>query len=117
MKGFINFLRSDKIIFRGTMVSLILLGLHLLSLGLFYRMLPPYVPVYNQLPWGTERLGSRLELFLPFLIILTLTIVNMILQKIWYEKVPLLSRMITVTTLLSNILALIFTLRIIQLII
>ena len=74
MRGFINFIQSDKILLRGTLISLALLLLHVLALSIFYRLLPPYVPVYNQLPWGSERLGSRLELFIPFGISTTLLI-------------------------------------------
>ena len=117
MKSFINFIRSDKIILRGTLISLALLTLHLLTLLFFYRLLPPLVPVYNQLPWGTERLGGRFELFIPFFIAAALILINIILMKLWYSKSPLLSRILGVTTLLINILAIIFSMRIIQLII
>lgn len=116
MKKFIDFIRSDKIIFRGTLVSVGILSLHLTTLLIVYRFLPPYVPIYNQLPWGVERLGSRLELFLPFALTVVLLFVNLIIMNLLYEKLPLLSRMLGVTTLLTALLGIIFTLRIIQLI-
>ena len=117
MRGFINFIQSDKILLRGTLISLALLLLHVLALSIFYRLLPPYVPVYNQLPWGSERLGSRLELFIPFGISTTLLITNLIIIKFIAKTIPLFSRILIVTSLLLTILSLIFTLRIIQLII
>jgi hypothetical protein len=117
MNGFISYVTSDKIIKWGVFLSACLVGLMLAFLGFFYRLLPPYVPVYNQMPWGIERLGGRLELFLPILLALGVLILNVILSRLWYEKLPLLSRMLSVTTFLINLLTFIFIVRIILLII
>ncbi len=117
MNEFINSIRADKIILRCIILSLVFLGAHLLFLIIFFHLFPPYLPIYNQLPWGIERLGTKLEIFVPFMIILILSIINTLLQGPLNKKNSILARMITTTTVLINLLGLIFILRIILLIV
>lgn len=47
------------------------LGLCFLFLAIFFRKLPPLVPLYYSLPWGEEQLARPYELFfLPFSLII-----------------------------------------------
>ena len=108
---------ADKIIRWGTCATLVLLGLHALYLGIFYRMLPPLVPLFNQLPWGDSRLGTRLEILLPWIITVVFLCVNYFIMTKLYSTMPLVARILSITTLLASLLAIIFIFRTIQLII
>lgn len=117
MNGLIKQLIADKIMWWGTVVSTALFVFSLLYLLLFYHRLPTLVPVYNQLPWGPARLGQKFELFVPLLLSLAIFVGNLFFSRFLYERMPLVSRMINVTTILINLLTLIFIVHIVQLII
>jgi hypothetical protein len=116
MNGVYKTVLSDKIAKWGLMLSGIILFLEIIYIGIFYFSLPPLLPIYNQLPWGEERLGSRFEIFLPFLLTLIFFIFNFFLIARLHEKLPLLSRMLSITTFLISILSIFFTVRTLQLI-
>lgn len=101
----------DKIIKRSILASSILLVLSSISLLLLYRNFPPYIPLYNQLPWGVERLGDKIMIFLPNAIVLMLFIINMMLARQFYEKMPLVARMLGITTFFITLVTFIFLIR------
>ncbi|CAN5171286.1 hypothetical protein BH11PAT1_BH11PAT1_6900 [soil metagenome] len=117
MKKFINQLASDKIILYGTILCFLILLLSILLVALFYSSLPPYIPLFHQLPWGIERLGNKIEFFLPSSYVLVMSILNLFLAYKIYEKMPLVSRILTITNILLTIILFLFNLRTIQLII
>jgi hypothetical protein len=116
MNGIIKFLSSDRTIWLSTIVSLGLLFISLALSGLFYTNLPPLVPIFNQLPWGTDRLVSKLGLFIPIIISLLILITNVFVTRHIYVKMPITARMLNVTTFLLSFLTLFFVFRTIQLI-
>lgn len=116
MNGVTKQIFTDKIIRLGLLSALILLGLHAVFLGIFYLSLPPVVPLFNQLPWGDARLGTRLEILLPWGITLVFLLFNYFIITKLYQTMPLVSRILSITTLLLSVLAFIFILRTIQLI-
>jgi len=116
MSGYIDTLRSDKIIKTGTYFTSGVFVLTLAGLLLSLRNLPPILPIYNQMPWGEARLGSILELFLPFTLGLIFFISNLVFSLSVYSKMPLVARTLTVTSLLISFLTMIFTFRTIQLV-
>ncbi len=107
-----NKLLADKIIKQSAIASLTLLVLSGLYLLLLFRNFPPYVPLYNQLPWGVGRLGEKIMVFLPTVIVLFLFIINMLLSRMLYEKMPLVARMISITTFFISFVTFIFIVRI-----
>jgi len=111
-----NLVKADKIIRWGMTFSLVLLILQALLLGGFFLLLPPIVPLFNQLPWGDARLGAKYEIFLPLVITTVFFLFNYFLLKKLYLTMPLVSRIIGVTTLLCALLSLIFVIRTLQLI-
>lgn len=117
MSEFIKQLSADKIIWWGFLLSIGIIVLELLYGIIFYNFLPPVIPLYNQLPWGVERLGGRIELFFPVVLTGGICILNMLLTRILYEKTPFIARMLTVTTLLCTLLTSFFIVRMTQLII
>lgn len=117
MKGFYKKVNSDRIIKLSTYFSFGFLLLHLIFTTLLYNYLPPFLPLFNQMPWGEERIGVKIDLYIPLLITVFFFSINLFLSLWFYEKLPLLSRMLSITSLLVCILAFIFIARTIQIII
>jgi hypothetical protein len=117
MKGLFKKIKADRIIKLSIYFSFGLLLLHAIYISLFYNFLPPFIPIFNQMPWGEERLGVRIEIFLPFLVTLSFFSLNFFLTIRFYEKIPLVSRILSFTTLLACVLSFVFIIRTIRLII
>lgn len=117
MNVLINRLTSDKIIRLGTLVAMGLLLFHLGFILLNLNRLPPVIPIYNQLPWGQARLGEKLQVFLPFLLVTGMVLLNTVIAAALYERMPLVSRILGITSLLLSLLSAVFIVRMMQLII
>jgi hypothetical protein len=117
MNASINTLLADKIVKRSLTASTVLLIITLIFAALLFRNLPPFIPVFNQLPWGMERLGDRIYIFYPLLIAVGIFGGNLIFSQILYGKMPLVVRMISITTFFISFITCIFILRTILLII
>ncbi|HZE87341.1 MAG TPA: hypothetical protein VE090_03990 [Methylomirabilota bacterium] len=111
MKKLFNHFRTDKIIRWSFSFAGVLLLTEVFSTAFFYTSLPSLVPLFNQLSWGEERLGIKIEIFLPSFIVLLFLLCNFFLINYLYEKMPLVSRMVCITTLLISILSFIFTIQ------
>lgn len=116
MKDIIKHIRTDKIIKWALYAAFFLLVLELITLAFSYHALPPYLPLFNQLTWGEERLGAKIEIFLPVLISLSFFVLNFVILARLYEKMPLLSRILAITTLLLIVLSAIFIIRTVYLV-
>lgn len=116
MKKFFNKLKRDRIIYRGHIVSFFILLVSAIYLLIYYQNLPPFIPLFNQLPWGEERLMSTIGIFLPVFITTIIAMLNVILSSLIYEKNPLVPRILTLTSLLLAILTLLFIIRTIQIV-
>ncbi len=95
----------------GFLLSIILIVITAFFILFSYHSLPPLVPVFTQLPWGTQRLGVTASIFLPVGFALCISIVNMVISSRVYEKIPLISRLLALTAFLSTILCSIFVAR------
>lgn len=99
MKNSFKDLINDKITFVGFTSSLFLwLGTSVFLL-FSYATLPPFIPLYNKRPWGYDRLGSKLEISIPVLIMLVLYCINVYICIKFYAKNPLLARLIAIVTI------------------
>lgn len=118
MRDFFNFkeIRSDKIISWGNIVTLIIILSSLFFIALQFRILPPYIPIFNQLPWGEERLGSTSMIFLPVAGVIIISFINIFISSVIYTKSQIISRMLTVSSILSSFLSFLFIVRTIELI-
>jgi hypothetical protein len=116
MNVLFNRIVKDKIIRLGNGASLAILLLDILYSLLVYRSLPPFLPLFNQMPWGDLRLGDRPLIFLPISLACGISLVNFFFATQLYEHTPLLARMITITSLLINIITFIFLFRITRLV-
>ena|SRR5258708_5273769 len=116
MKKFFKYAKADRIIKWSLTAALLILIAELGYIGIFYFSLPPVLPLFNQMPWGQDRLGTRVEILLPVLITVSFFIINLILALKMYEKMPLVSRIVSITTVLISLLSFIFVVRTLQLI-
>lgn len=117
MNEFTKYILADRILLYGTISALVILFISIMYIAVFYPSLPPVLPVFNQLPWGVERLGGKIQIFLPTLLVLIIITINVVVSKFTYERMPLTTRMLYITTTLLSCLTFYFTVRIIQLII
>jgi hypothetical protein len=116
MKEAFKLVKTDKIIRLGMSLSLLLLLFHAVYLAFFYFSLPPVIPLFNQLPWGDERLGFKLEIIVPLCVVIFYFFVNYFFIAKLYKTMPLVSRIIAITTLLASLVIFIFIIRTLQLI-
>lgn len=116
MSEAINLVKSDKIIRWGMTFSFIILLFQAGLIAVFYLKLPTVVPIFNQLPWGEDRLGQNYEFLLPLAITSVFFLLNYMLLRKLYITMPLVSRIIGITTLLTTLLSFIFVIRTLQLV-
>lgn len=116
MKKAFNTLMSDNIIKVSFGVSLIVVVLVSILIAFFYQQLPPYIPFFNSLPWGTERLFSSVVILTLPIIFLLVIIINNILSAYLYNKHTLMARMISFNGLLVIILGFLAYLQIVLLV-
>ena len=115
MKKYFNSLKKDRLIFRLYITTSILIAITA-SYSLFnLSKLPPLIPVFNQMPWGEERLSSTFGIFIPSIITSTIFFINIILSAVSYSTSPLISRLIAITSFLTALLTFLFIVRTIQL--
>lgn len=111
MKELFKYAKTDKIIRLSLQISLALVLSEIVYTLFCYPSLPPLVPLFNQLTWGEDRLGQRFEIFIPSLTALLFLTTNLILLSKLYERMPLVARILSITTLLISILSFIFTVQ------
>ncbi len=111
MKSFINNIRADRWTFRGFNISLILTFLTIGFILFNYKNLPPLVPIFNQLPWGTQRLTQTLGIFIPVAVFGVIFLVNIIFASFVYLKNPLIARIVSAITFIITILNFLFIVR------
>ena len=111
MKKFLTNIKADKLTFRGFLLSFILIILTVLYILINFRNLPPLIPIFNQLPWGFERLTESWGIFIPVAVLGIIFIFNIIFTSVVYAKNPLIARIVAATTLLLVVMNFIFVVR------
>lgn len=107
----------DKIILGSILGGVFFSLLHLLFLLAFLQRLPLFVPLFNQMPWGEERLATKAQTFIPLLIATGVLIGNCVLSAVLYQKMPLIARFLCLTGFLVTLLAFIVIIRTVLIII
>lgn len=116
MKKITDKILSDNILKLSTILSFVLLLSSSMLIAFSYTSLPPYIPFFNSLPWGTERLfSSMIVIFLPILFLIVL-IGNVLLSVRLYATNALMARMISFNGLLVMMLGFLAYLQIIFLV-
>lgn len=111
MKEFFKDIRNDKTARFGFLSAFILSLFTFFYILLTYKNLPPFMPIFNQLPWGEQRLGTTLTIFIPILISWVIIIFNLFISVLVYQKTPLVSRMTAITTFIVTILTSLFVVK------
>ena len=117
MKQFFKDIIQDKTITLAFFLNGFFLIITVIFVLFFYGKLPPFLPIFNQLPWGEERLGSTIAIFIPILVALLILLINLFTSGIIYRRVPLIARMLGAISLLAGILICLFVIKTIILII
>jgi len=107
---------QDKITLWNFSSSLILLLGSVLYTGVVFFHLPPILPIYNRMPWGYARLGTRIEIFIPIGIACTFFLCNLYLTSVLYNKLPLVARLISIITFILSLCTCIFIIKIINIV-
>lgn len=95
MKDNLKLILSDKIIKYASIASLILFFVTTVLIVLIQSHLPPYIPFFNSMPWGTDRLFfSQAVLFFP-LIFAFVFVLNYICSALFYSVHPLIARILS----------------------
>jgi hypothetical protein len=115
MKKLFNNIKDDRTIIFASFINIFLIAVAIIYILFFYGKLPPLVPVFNQLPWGEQRLGDTLTIFIPIGASLLIFVINIFIGNFIYKSIPLISRMLVAISLLAGILTFILTLRTISL--
>jgi|SRR3989344_4566573 len=104
-------IRDDRIMLYSSYTSIIFILLGLLYLTLFFSKLPPLLPIFNQMSWGEARIGSRSQIFIPLFIVFIVITTNFMVSTKLYGKIPLLSRIVSIISLLLSFLVFLFVVR------
>ncbi len=116
MKDFFKDIKSDKTITIAYFINGSLMIAIIIFILCFYKSLPPFIPIFNQLPWGEERLGKTITIFVPVAIAILILVINLFTSSITYRKIPLIARMLAAISVLIGILTFIFVAKTITLI-
>lgn len=111
MKEFFKDIGRDKIGRFGFLSACILSLLTFLYILLTYKNLPPFIPIFNQLPWGEQRLGITLTILIPIIIDWLIILLNLFISALIYQKMPLLGRMLATTTFIATLLSSLFVVK------
>ncbi|MBI2442905.1 MAG: hypothetical protein HYV40_03270 [Candidatus Levybacteria bacterium] len=111
MNGHVKTLTADKITRVALLLTIVLFLFQTGYILAFYQQLPPVIPLFNQLPWGIDRLGTRLSIFLPLSIAIICAVINFVVASIIYTVMPLVARVMGVTSFLLALLCFIFVVR------
>jgi len=116
MKSFFRSIFEDKQFRRIILLTIIVIALSLLFILLKFFSLPPFIPIFNQLPWGNQRLITRAGIFIPLILSVLVFILNLISSAFIYKKNPLIARIFAVTSFLIALMTLLFIIRTIQIV-
>jgi hypothetical protein len=114
MKEFFKNIISDNLTQKVFIFCFVII---LLSFGyaiFYFNNLPPLLPLFNQLPWGEQRLIGTAGIFIPPIVAFIIFLINTILSSLIYNKAPLLARILAVTSLLISVLTFLFIIRTVQ---
>lgn len=116
MKNFFRSIFEDRQFSRITLSTIVVITVSLLFISLRFFSLPPFIPIFNQLPWGEQRIVVKIGIFLPFGLSILVFIVNLLSSVFIYKKNPLIARLLAVTSFLLALMTLLFIIRTIQIV-
>lgn len=96
--------------------TLILLGGQILIISLFWRTLPPQIPLFYSRPWGKEQLASPSGLIILPLLSLVVFSINSILSSFIFKEEKFISMLLTLTSGVFGLLCFLTLIKIVILI-
>ena len=117
MKDFFKDIKGDKTITSAFFINIFFMFATITYILISYGKLPPFIPTFNQLPWGEQRLGNTSAIFIPVGVSLLIFAINIFTGALVYKKIPLISRMLAAISLLAGILTFLFSIKNIALLI
>lgn len=97
-------------------ICIFFIGIQIILLGVSYTSFPPFVPFFNSLPWGTDRLALSQFVFLVPVASCIVFAVNMYIANRVYKKHTLISRILAVNSFLVSFLGLLALAQIVLLV-
>lgn len=116
MKEKFSIFFKDNMIKYSIFISLILFLLNLIFVMLLYSKFPPYVPFFNSMPWGEERLVSSYAMPILSGLFLFTILLNGVIGIFLYENYPLIARLLSIASFLFVFLGFIASLQILFLV-
>lgn len=113
----IKHILQDKFTFLGFLMSILFVLISVGYILISLNSLPPFLPLYNKLPWGYSRLGDKGEIFIPLGIVMVFLVGNIFTASYIYPKVPLLARLICLVSFFITLFTCIFIIKIISIVI
>jgi len=117
MKEFFKDIARDKTITSAFFANIFFIITSIIYILFFYGNSLLLFLFLTQLPWGEQRLGNTLTIFIPAGASLLILIINIFVSTSIYKNIPLISRMLVAISLLAGILTFLFSIKIITLII
>jgi hypothetical protein len=117
MKDYFKDIIQDKTITSAFIANIFFVITSIIYVLFAYTKLPPLIPVFNQLPWGEQRLGVTTAIFIPIGVSFLILAINIFTSNSIYKNIPLISRMLAAISLLVGILTFLFVVKTIALII
>jgi hypothetical protein len=112
MKEKFKLLFSDQFMRISLVLSFVFVVPLIILIGFTFSSLPPFIPFFNSMPWGEQRLySSGVVIFLPLILIL-IFIANILQAMAVYKKYTLLSRIVVFNCFLFLLLSLLSYLQI-----
>lgn len=111
MKEFFKDIIGDRTITLAYLINIFFIIATIIFILFSYGSLPPFLPIFNQLPWGEQRLGSTIAIFIPVLVTLLILIINIFTGALIYKKAPLVARMLAAVSLLTSVLSFLFIIK------
>ena len=107
---------SDKFVRVCVLLSCLFLLLLIIIIILSAGKLPPYIPLFNSMPWGEDRLFSSKSIFFLPAIFFGIFICNVVLATTLYKRYALISRILYFNLFLLMMLGLLAYVQIILLV-
>lgn len=109
-----NDIKNDNFLMRGFFINLFVIFISLLYILVNYGNLPPFIPLFNQLPWGEDRIAETVWIFVIPGLSLLVFLFNLIYSSFTYKNTPLIPRILVITSFMVSVLALLFIVRTVQ---
>jgi len=111
MNGFFKDFKNDRVMSGGFVVTFITIFLTFIYILISLQSFPPYIPLFNQLPWGDQRLGTTFTIFIPLGIATLIAVLNIVICSFIYKKSQIISRLLAVTSALVTFLSFLLIIR------